>query len=352
MRAQLQDRYASLVPVQDAQEPGDIRLFLGARRGAGHDLIIVGQNGREVALKTIIRLLYLPKFADDGIKRKYQGKLTSFKKSLKVFMSSRSARQEFITFLQNHGISEPDAVMIGFIGVTRTLIRDEGLGSPLLYSEESLRVNWYANVNGMKVLLVSIDHNRIFASRSGELIGAILQLSGSDPPSIVFLGIGGAIDEPELVGRIVNPTIVMNGDPFPAVRNKGGLVHIIRNRAVDEAGIRTVHSSVESVIVKTSQWAAQMKKNRVRTVDQELFHIMSAVNALSDARKVELFVGILVTDNVSSKADADRNLTLQHAEEMISETSAVRERFMSKVLTEIGILKGVKTRRFQRKTVR
>ncbi len=94
-----------------------------------------------------------------------------------------------------------------------------------------------------------------------------------------------------------------------------------------------------------------MKKNGVRTVDQELFHIMSAVNASSHARKVELFVGILVTDNVSSKAGANRNLTLQHAEEIISETSAVREQFMSKVLTEIGILKGDKTRRFQQKTV-
>jgi len=44
------------VPLEQDQDPGEIRLFVG-RRQAGYDFIIIGQNGREVALKTIIRLL-------------------------------------------------------------------------------------------------------------------------------------------------------------------------------------------------------------------------------------------------------------------------------------------------------
>jgi len=295
-------------------------------------------------LKTIIRLIYLAKFADEKTRREYRDKLRSFNKSLKVLMSSFSARQEFIAFLNKHGIRCPDAVMIGFIGVTRSIMRDEGIDDPKTYLDESLRVNWYTNANGMKVLLVSIDQNRIFASRAGALIDAILQLSGDEPPSIAFLGSGGAINEPEIVGKIVTPTIVLNGNPFPANQNKGMLVHIIRNRAVDGASIRTAHASVENVIVETTQWADQMRRDRVRTVDQELFHIINAINSVPHAREVEVLAGILVTDNVSSNAEANRNVTLEHAEEMISKTAAAREEFLSKVLTKIGILKSDKTR--------
>ena len=45
-----------------------------------YDVIIVGQNGREVALKTVVRLLYLPRFADEKTKEKYRGRLVEFKK--------------------------------------------------------------------------------------------------------------------------------------------------------------------------------------------------------------------------------------------------------------------------------
>ena len=90
------------------------------------------------------------------------------------------------------------------------------------------------DANGMRVVLVSIDGNRIYASRAGEIMEAILPISGDRPPSMVFLGSAGAIDEPELVGKIVVPRVVLNGKPFPAPRPGGVLVHIIRNRAIDK----------------------------------------------------------------------------------------------------------------------
>ncbi|MCE3243601.1 MAG: hypothetical protein K0Q83_4108 [Deltaproteobacteria bacterium] len=339
VRANLPKHYESVVPLEKDQEPGEIRLFSAKHAPAQHDLIIIGQNGREVALKTIIRLIYLAGFTDPERERKYRDKLHSFKKSLKVFMSSRSARQEFIDFFAKHGVSSPDTVMIGFIGDTRSLLKAEGIHDPELYSDESLRVNWFKNANGRKVLLVSIDHNRIYASRSGELIEAILAISGSSPPKIVFLGSAGAIEDPSIVGRIVTPTMVLNGDPFPAVQHRGVLVHLIRNKAVAQGRIKTAHASVENVVVETTQWAGRMKRDRVTTVDQELFHIMKAVNSRDSTQKVEIYVGILVTDNVSSSADANTDITLEHAEEAIAKTSSTRREFLRSILTDLRLLK-------------
>jgi hypothetical protein len=71
--------------------------------------------------------------------------------------------------------------MIGFRGDIRSLLKDDGVSDPESYTDESLRVNWYPDANGKKVLLVSIDKNRIFASRSGELIEAIFAISASAP---------------------------------------------------------------------------------------------------------------------------------------------------------------------------
>lgn len=337
VRKHLQHQYTSVVPVENAQDPGEIRFFYGTREGQ-YDLIIIGQNGREVALKTIIRLVYLGRFLDDERKRKFKNKLLSFNKSLRVFMSSVSAKQEFIAFFNQYAISNPDAVMIGFRRDIRTILRDEGIEDPKSYADESLRVNWYADANGLKVLLVSIDGNRIFGSRSGELIQAILKLSDNNPPSVTFLGSGGAIDEPGLVGKMVRPAMVVNADPFPAAERKR-LVHLVRNNAINERGIRTLHASVENVIVETFEWAARMKQDKVRTVDQELFHIMNAINSSANAPKVKVFIGILVTDNVSSNANADLDLTLEHAEEAILKTADIRKEFLSKVLTSIGVVK-------------
>jgi hypothetical protein len=336
------NRYTSILPLENDRDPGDIRLFIG-KRAAQHDLIIVGQNGKEVALKTIIRLLYLAKFVDDERKRKYGDKLRAFRKSLKVLMSSLGARQEFIGFFNKHAISNPDAVMIGFIGDIRSLIRDEGIADPELYSDESLRVNWYTNASGMRVLLVSIDHNRIFSSRAGELIEAIFTVSPNTTPSVTFLGSGGAIDEPGIVGKIVRPTVVIKGDPFPAIRHRGVLVHLIRNKALEGAAIKTAHASVESVVVETTQWAIKMKRDRIRTVDQELFHIVDAINSSANARAVEVFAGILVTDNVSSNVEANVDATLEYAEETIARAAGVRREFFSDVLTKLGVLKRGKT---------
>jgi hypothetical protein len=339
VRRLLANQYSSIVPVKDDQSEGDIRLYFGERTGAAHDLIIIGQNGREVALKTIIRLIYLAKFADEGRKQKDSRKFKSFNKSLKVFHSSISPKEEFIRFFNRHGINHPDVVMIGFRGDIRSLLRQEGVPDPESYADESLRVNWYPNAHGKKVLLVSIDENRIYASRSGALIEAILGISPDNPPAMTFLGIGGVIDEPEIVGTIVTPTVVLNGDRFPANQNKGVLVHIIANRAVDETSIRTAHASVENVIVETTQWADRMKRLRVRTVDQELFHLVNGINASANARTMEIFAGILLTDNVSSKLDANMGPTLEHAEETISKTAAVRQAYLSKLLTKMGLIK-------------
>jgi hypothetical protein len=75
----------------------------------------------------------------------------------------------------------PDAVMIGFRGDIRSLLKDDGVSDPESYTDESSRVNWYPDANGKKILLVSIDKNRIFASRSGELIEAIFAISAVGP---------------------------------------------------------------------------------------------------------------------------------------------------------------------------
>ena len=351
IRANLPKHYTSFVALEKDQEPGEIRLFSAQRAPAQHDLIIIGQNGREVALKTIIRLIYLAGFTDPERQRKYRDKLRSFNKSLKVFLSSRSARQEFIGFFAEHGISSPDTVMIGFIGDTRSLLKAQGIHDPELYSDESLRINWFKNANGRKVLLISIDHNRIYASRSGELIEAIFAISGTSPPTIVFLGSGGAIEDPAIVGKIVAPTMVLNGDPFPAVQHKGDLVHLIRNKAIGQASIKTAHASVENVVVETTQWTEWMKSTRVRTVDQELFHIINAINSRGSVQKAEIYVGILVTDNVSSNADANTDMTLEHAEETISKTAETRREFLADILTELRIFESDEIRSPQRKAM-
>lgn len=340
VRNQLDDQYTSIDPLEDNQDSGDIRMYIGKRKEGTFDFIVIGQKGKEVALKTIIRLIYVTKFVDEETREKYRDKLDFFKNSLKVLMSSVTARQEYIAFFNKHRISNPDAVMIGFRGDIRSLLKDDGVRDPESYTDESLRVNWYPDANGRKVLLVSIDKNRIFASRSGELIEAILATSASagNAPSITFLGSGGAIDRPEMVGTIVTPISVMNGDAFLASRDKGVLLHMIRNRAVDEGDTQTADVSVENVLVETTQWVMKTKAFGVHTVDQELFHIMNAINSSPYAGKVDVLIGTLVTDNVSSNAQ-NNDMTLEHAEEVISATAEIRRQFLSKVLKKLDILK-------------
>jgi hypothetical protein len=337
VRRQFENHYTSMMPLEKDHDPGEIRLFIG-RRQTQYDFIIIGQNGREVALKTIIRLLYLGKFVDDETRRRHRDKLVSFSRSLKVLMSSLSPREEFLDFFRIHGINRPDTVIVGFVGDSRALMKNDGIVDAKLFSNESLRVSWYPDANGMTVLLVSIDGNRIYASRAGELMEAILQISGDRPPSMVFLGSAGAIDEPALVGKIVVPTVVLNGDPFPAPRPRGVLVHIIRNRAIDKGRINTAHASVENVVVETTRWARQMITDRIKTVDQELFHIIDAINSSADGLKVPVYAGILVTDNVSGDARTNTEMTLEHAEEMIAKTASARREFLSQVLASIGVL--------------
>jgi len=338
VRNYLGARYTSIDPVEENQDSGDIRMYRGNRKDGSYDFIIVGQNGNEVALKTIIRLLYLTEFVDDKTRQKYRDKLTSFTQSIQVLLSSVSPRDEFIAFFNRYGIDKPDAVIIGFRDDVRSLIKDEGISDPQSYTDESLRVNWYPDANGKRVLLVSIDKNRIFASRSGELIEAILAISAGIPPSVVLLGAGGAIDAPEMVGQIVAPAVVMNGASLVPYRKPSALAHIIRNKAAGEAAIKTADVSVESVVVETTAWVRKMKAQRIDTVDQELFHIMNAINSSPAAGKVGVFIGTLVTDNVSSNAQ-NNDTTLEGAEETIAATSDIRREFFSKVLKTLGIVK-------------
>jgi hypothetical protein len=342
VRTHLASRYASLDPVEENQDSGDVRLFTGKRPGARYDFVVIGQNGREVALKTIIRLLYLAVFTDDKTRAKFAPTVDSEKRSIQVFMSSVTPRQEYIAFFKKHGLDSPDAVMIGFSGDIRSLLNEEGISDPESHTDESLKVNWYPDASGKKVLLVSIDKNRIFASRSGDLIEAIFAISDAVPPSITFLGSAGAIDAPDRVGQLVTPMIVMDSSSDPASRQKGVLVHLIRNKAAAEGAVKTANVTVESVVVETTQWARNMKSRRIDTVDQELFHIVNAINSSAHAAKVDLFAGHVVTDNVSWNAQ-ETDLTLEHAEEVISSTADIRRQFFSKVLRKLGILKNEKS---------
>jgi len=328
VRQHVAARYVSMDPAEENQDSGNIRLYTGKRRDETYDVIIVGHNGREVALKTMIRLLYLSRFADEKTKEKYRGRLVEFKNSLQVFLSSRNPREEFIRFFRMHCIDHPDVVMIRFRGDIRPLLKQEGIGDPECYTDESLRVNWYPDANGKKVFLVSIDQDRIFASRSGGLIEALFATS-SRPPAIVFFGSAGAIDARELVGKIVAPVTVRNAEPFARDRHQGGLVHIIRNRAVDDTLAKTN-------VVETTAWVKRMKDQRVDTVDQELFHIVNAINSSPESAKGRFFAGQIVTDNVSSSTHGAH--TLESAQETISATAESRRAFLSRVLKALGVL--------------
>ncbi|HKX51524.1 MAG TPA: hypothetical protein VJQ48_13925, partial [Candidatus Binatia bacterium] len=64
-----------------------------------------------------------------------------------------------------------------------------------------------------------------------------------------------------------------------------------------------------------------------------------AVNSRDSTQKAEIYVGILVTDNVSSSADANTDMTLEHAEEAIAKTASTRREFLRSILTELRLLK-------------
>ena len=336
VRLALAGEYGSMIPFEADQDPGEIRLFTAHRDRDGFDLVIIGQNGREVALKTVIRLVYLFKFSDEEIKRKFIGGLDAFLPKVKIFLSSFPPRQEFISFFHQHRIADPDAVLIGFQGDTRSYLKEAGIGDPERYSTDSLRINWYPNANGKKTLLVSINGNRIYASRAGDLIEAIFEAFRAPPQTIVFFGSAGAIEAADLVGQIIAPTVVVNDDYFNPDRPGGKLAHLIHNRAAAILPVKTAHVSVESTVLETTKWAAAKKNNRIMTVDQELYHVVNAINTSSYRGKIRLYVGILITDNVSTVA-GQHGLTLQYAEDIIAQTTATRRSFLAQVLAEVGI---------------
>ena len=329
-------QYISVSPIEHNQDPGEIRLFLARRDNHTMDLIIIGQNGREVALKTVIRLAYLFKFMDQKTQGVSIGGLASFLLKVKIYLSAISSRQEFISFFHQYQITDPDAVIIGFERDSSAVLGKSGVGEPQRYSNDSLRVNWYPNAGGKKVLLVSINGNRIFASRAGELIEAMIENFRSPPQSLIFFGSAGAIDSADLVGQMVAPTVIINDDSDSSARQEKSTAFIVDNRAAMMLPLKTAHVSVASLAMETMTWAKENRNNRISTVDQELYHVINAFNASPYAGKIRLFVSLLVTDNVSS-IRTHHERTLKRAEDVIADTTSSRRVFLAKVFAEAGI---------------
>ena len=323
----IRGRYLSVAPVGENHDPGEVRLFTGLLAGGKWDCIIIGHNGREVALKTVIRLLYMAKFAADETKRWHPLRLRSTTDWLKVYMSPVSPRSEYLAFFKKHGIRNPDVVMIGFMGDASLVLSEMGFARPETFSEESLRALWYPNVHGKKVLLISINGNRIFASRSRHLMEAIFDSAPDSRPLVTFFGSAGAIDAPDQVGKIVAPTRLMNADPFPRMTSQGALVHLVRNRALDLVRSHSTHASIESVVVETTAWAKHVKKERVNTVDQELYHVIDAIHASPRGKETDIYAAVLITDNVAIDP-SEHNVTLQAAEETIAASAPLRQKFL------------------------
>jgi hypothetical protein len=316
-------------------------LFAGRLNGGKWDNILIGQNGREVALKTIIRLLYMAKFVNEDSKYNHGRRLRPFNDSLKVFMSPVSPRNEYRAFFKKYGIRNPDAVLIGFMGDASLVLAEMGFGRPQTFSNESLRALWYPNVNGKKVLLISINGNRILGRRAGDLIEAIYDSSPDSCPRVAFLGTAGAIDAPGWVGKIVAPASVMNGNPFASIERHGAPIHLVRNRALNLARLQSFHVSVESVVEETTEWAKHAKSRGVKTVDQELYHVIDAIHSSPRGAETEIYAAVLVTDNVATDA-SDNHLTLEAAEETIAGTAKLRRDFLLNVFRNQGILKELK----------
>jgi hypothetical protein len=256
-------------------------------------------------------------------------------------MSPVSPRSEYLAFFKKHGIRNPDVVMIGFMGDASLVLSEMGFPRAATFSDETLRALWYPNVYGKKLLLISINGNRIFASRSRDLMEAIYDSAPDSRPLVTFFGSAGAIDAPSLVGKIVAPTSLMNADPFPRVKGQSALVHLVRNRAVDLVGLKSNHASVESVVVETTEWAKHVKGQRINTVDQELYHVIDAIHASPRGANTDIYAAVLVTDNVPSDL-SDNDVTLEGAEETIAGTATLRQSFLLDVLTREGIFPGTR----------
>jgi hypothetical protein len=340
----IRGQYLAVTPQTENRDLGEVRLFVGHRDGGKWDCIVIGQNGREIALKTVIRLLYMAKFADEETKRAHL-RASPSKEKLKVYMSPVSPRTEYLAFFKKHGIRNPDVVMIGFMGDLSLVLTDMGFPRPETFSDESLRALWYPNVNGKRVLSISINGNRIFASRSRGLIEAVYDSAPDSRPLVIFFGSAGAIDDPGLVGKIVAPTRLMNADPLPRVQGQSALVHLVQNRAVDLVRLKSNHASVESVVVETTEWAKRVRSRKIRTVDQELYHVVDAIHASPRGAETDLYAAVLVTDNVPSDL-SDKGITLEGAEETIAGTAKLRQNFLLDVLTREGIFPGTRVPKY------
>jgi hypothetical protein len=140
-----------------------------------------------------------------------------------------------------------------------------------------------------------------------------------------------------LVGKIVAPTRLMNADPFPRETSQGALVHLVRNHAWDLVRSHSTHASIESVVVETKQWAERVKKQRVNTVDQELYHVIDAIHSSPRGKETDIYAAVLVTDNVAIDVSAN-DVTLQAAEETIAASAHLRQKFLFDLFRRQGIL--------------
>jgi hypothetical protein len=216
------------------------------------------------------------------------------------------------------------------------ILKEQDIGNGILWSDESLRLTSYRTPGGKQIVAVSINGNRIFGSRAGELVESLLDRARERPPAIVFLGSAGAVEEPDLVWKIVTPISVRSGDAFVQTEHRGELVHIVPNKAAGSGYAPSAHASVESVVVETTEWAEKAHKLGIDTADQEFLHVVEAINASRYARTLPLYAGVLVTDNISSKPGT--GLTFEQAEETISEAVNVRREFLSEMLRRVRVL--------------
>jgi hypothetical protein len=332
----LRSRYIAVTPFEENRDLAEVRFFAAYSSDDTWDCIAIGHNGSEVALKTISRILDITKSAGGEAERSKV--MPPAKQRLRVYLSSASPRTEYLVFFKKHGIRNPDVVAVGFMSDASFVLSEMGFPRPQTFSDESLRALWYPNVHGKKVLLISINGNRIFGSRIGELIEATFEIAPDSRPLMMFFGSAGAIDAPDLIGQILAPKSVMIADSvLPATH--GAPVHLVRNRAVDLVRTQSIHVSVESVLVETIEWVKNVKRQRINSVDQELYHFIDAIHASARSTETDIYAAVLVTDNAGMSSPKSKG-TLETAEDTIAETAAQRQNFIFDVFQRAGLSDG------------
>ena len=110
---------------------------------------------------------------------------------------------------------------------------------------------------------------------------------------------------------------------------------------MDLVRLQSTHASVESVVVETTEWAKRIRSQRVKTVDQEFYHVIDAIHASPRAAETNIYAAVLVTDNVAIDG-SNNDVMLEAAEETIADTANLRQNFLLNVFRRQGILNDAK----------